>query len=479
MSQFTGTGALTRFALRRDRVLLPVWIVIIVASAVSSAQATVDLYPTEASRAEASAAVNDVPALLAFYGRIWDPTSLGELSMMKMSAMGAALLGVFAVMLVVRHTRREEENGRLELIGSAVVGRFAALTAALAVSALAMAFIAVLTAVGLTSVGLPPAGSWAFGLAWAGTGLSFAAVAAVAAQLTVSARAAVGWAIGAIGVAYLLRALGDSGGDAQSTGFLSWLSPIGWGQQVRAFAGDRWWVLLIPIAFFIAVSGCAYLLTARRDLGAGLLPDRSGAASASARLASPLGLAWRLHRASLLAWAIGMGFLGAFMGSISADVGPFLSSDQARDFVAKLGGTSVMTDAFLAVEFSFFAWAVAAYGISVALRLHSEEEDGHAEQVLAASVSRSRWVLSHLLVALAGTSVLCVVIGLATGLAAGVKAGSLSGLLPTIGAMLVYLPAIWVLTGIAALFFGVLPRLTVLAWVVLVIFCLSPNSVGS
>jgi ABC-2 type transport system permease protein len=472
MSSFTGTAALTRFALRRDRVLLPVWVLVIVASAVSSAQATVDLYPTEASRVQASEAVNGVPALLAFYGRIWDPSSLGELSMMKMSAMGAALLGVFGVMLVIRHTRREEENGRLELIGSTVVGRFAALTAALVVAAVAMSAIAILTALGLTAVGLPSAGSWAFGLAWASTGLSFAAIAAVTAQVTVSARAAVGWGIAAIGIAYLLRALGDSSGDATSSGFLSWLSPLGWGQQVRGFAENRWWVLLIPLAFFVAASTLAYVLAARRDLGSGLIPDRSGPAQASALLSTPIGLAWRMHRATLLAWAMGLGFLGAFLGSISADVGPFLTSDQAREFIAKLGGTSVMTDAFLAVEFSFLAWAVAAYGISVALRLHAEEEDGHAEQVLATAVSRAAWAFSHLIIAVVGTTVLCVVVGLATGLSAGLKSGSLAGLGGTLGAMLVYLPAVWVLTGVAVLLFGLLPRLTVLAWVALVFFLL-------
>ena len=141
MSAFAGTWALTRFALRRDRLLLPAWIVVVVLSAVSSAQATVDLYPTASSRAQAAATVNDVPALVALYGRLWNPQSLGALSTMKLSAFGAALIGVLAIFLVIRHTRREEENGQLELLGSTVVGRRAALAAALIVTAGAMAVI--------------------------------------------------------------------------------------------------------------------------------------------------------------------------------------------------------------------------------------------------------------------------------------------------------------------------------------------------
>jgi ABC-2 type transport system permease protein len=472
MKSLAGTGSLTRFALRRDRVILPTWIAIVVLSAVSSAQATVDLYPTEASRVQAAAGVNDVPALIAFYGRIWDAASLGALSMMKMSAMGAALLGVLAIMLVIRHTRREEEAGRLELVSAGVVGRAAPLTAALIVALLAMVSIGVLTATGLTAVGLPAGGSWAFGLAWCMTGLSFAAVAAITAQLTVSARAAVGWAIAAVGIAYVLRALGDVAGDALNSGVLSWLSPIGWGQQMRAFAGNRWWVLLVALAFIVVAAVAAFALESRRDLGAGLLPDRDGPARASGRLASPLGLAWRLHRGTLVAWGVAFLLLGAFLGAISADLGPFLTSPEARDFVAKLGGSTVLADAFQSVEFGFMAVAMAALGVSIVMRLHAEEEAGHAEQILSTSVSRTRWLMSHVLVAVAGTSVMAILLGLASGLATGVQTGRYGGIATSIGAAAVYLPAIWLVTGLVIVLFGLLPRWTSLAWGLLVAFLL-------
>ena len=40
MNALTGTGTLVRLALRRDRVLLPVWIAVFVLMAVTSASAT-------------------------------------------------------------------------------------------------------------------------------------------------------------------------------------------------------------------------------------------------------------------------------------------------------------------------------------------------------------------------------------------------------------------------------------------------------
>ena len=151
-------------------------------------------------------------------------------------------------MLVVRHTRTEEESGRLELLSAGVVGRYAALTAALIVSSGTVVLLGLLTALSLIGSGLPATGSFAFGAMWAAAGLSFAGVGAVTAQVTEGARAANGLTAAVLGVAYVLRAIGDSASNG-STQWVSWLSPIGWSQQVRAYAGDRFVVVLVPLAF--------------------------------------------------------------------------------------------------------------------------------------------------------------------------------------------------------------------------------------
>jgi ABC-2 type transport system permease protein len=239
-----GTGALVRLALRRDRWLLPAWVGFFAALVAFSASATVGLYPTEASRVAAANTINSTAAVVALYGPIYDPTSLGALSMTKMTAMYAALMSILMVVLVVRHTRAEEEAGRLELVGAGVVGRAAPLAAALLVVGGASYVLGLLAAAGLVGTGLPIGGSLAFGAGWAATGLCFAAVAAVAAQTTTGGRAANGLGFMVVGVAYVARAIGDLA--AAGPGWLSWLSPIGWNQQIRAFAGDRWSVLVLP-----------------------------------------------------------------------------------------------------------------------------------------------------------------------------------------------------------------------------------------
>jgi polyether ionophore transport system permease protein len=468
---FVGTGQLLRLALRRDRVVATVWTLLFVLMAASSAAATQGIYTTVEARVHAANTINGTPATLALYGRIFDPTSLGAVSMLKLGALGAALVALVAVFTVVRHTRAEEEAGRLELIGATVVGRSAALTAALVLSVGLAVVLAVLTAVALVGAGLPASGAFAFGLSWAGAGIAFAAVGALAAQVTESARTANGLGAAVLAAAYLLRAVGDATGSGTST-WLSWLSPIGWAQQVRPFAGDRWWVLLCLVVFAALVAAAAYALNARRDHGAGLIAQRPGRASAGAGLRTPLALAFRLHRGGLLGWLVGVALGGLLMGSIASQVGDLADTPQARDMIMKLGGERGLTDAFLSAEMSILGIVVAAYGISAAMRLRVEETALRAEPVLATGVGRVRWAASHVTVAVAGTTVLLTAVGAFAGLAHGMAAGRPAEVGRVLAGALVQLPAVWVLTGITVLVFGVAPRLVMAGWGALVLFLL-------
>ncbi len=472
MNGFTGTWQLTRLAVRRDRWLLPIWIAVFVLTAMSTAQATMALYPDEQSRLVASTAVNQVPSAVAMYGRIWDPASLGALSLLKLGGFGGAMLAILAIMLVVRHTRAEEEKGRTELVGATVVGDWAWLASAFAVTSLTMLLVGLLSAASLVAVGLPARGSLAFGLAWAATGIAFAAVACVTAQLASTGRAANVIAMIAVGVAFLLRAVGDVTGSATEPAIWSWLSPIGWGLQVRPFAGDRFVVLLLPLAFAVLAVLAALALVRRRDLGAGLLPDRAGRARAARWLASPLGLAWRQQRGLLLGWAIAYAISGSIIGSMINNLADMMDTPAAQQMITALGGTDVLMDAFISMEFSIIAFVTAAYGIAATRRLATEEADGHLEPMLATAVSRWSFVAGHLVVAVLGTVVLTVVQGLAFGLAQASTTGSTERLWPTVGAALAYLPAVWIVTSLVVLLFGFVPRLTSLTWAVLVAFVL-------
>jgi ABC-2 type transport system permease protein len=455
-----GTGALVRLALRRDRWLLPAWVGFFGVLVAFSASATVGLYPTQASRVAAANTINSTAAVVALYGPIYDPTSLGALSMTKMTAMYAALMSILMVVLVVRHTRAEEEAGRLELVGAGVVGRAAPLAAALLVVGGASFVLGLLAAAALVGVGLPIGGSLAFGAGWAATGLCFAAVAAVAAQTTTGGRAANGLGFMVVGVAYLARAIGDLA--AAGPGWLSWLSPIGWNQQIRAFAGDRWSVLVLPLVATALLVPVAFALRRRRDLGSGLLQDRPG--PAVGRLSSPLALAWRLQRPLLLAWTAGLAATALMMGSIAHNVAGLLDSPGMAKIIQQLGGEQGLTDAFLAAELGLVSTIITAYGISAVTRLRTEESAGHAEAVLATATPRIGWAASHWLLAVAGVAWLQLVAGVATGLGHGLAVGDSSQVLRITVASLTRIPAAWVMVGLVVAIWGLWPHATALGW---------------
>jgi ABC-2 type transport system permease protein len=471
VSGFDGTGSLIRLALRRDRVMLAVWILIFVVMAAGSASATVGLYSTVSERVEAARAINGTPSLVALYGLIYDESSLGALSMIKLGGFGGALVAVLAIILVVRHTRSEEEAGRLELVGSTVVGRHAPLAAALVVTAGGVLVLGLLTALGLAAAGLPVGGSFAFGLAWASVGIAFAAVGGVTAQITSSARAAIGMATGFLGVVYVLRAIGDTTVDS-GAGWLRWLSPIGWGQQVRPFQGDRWWVLFLPLAFFAVTAVLAHVLLAHRDHRAGLLPDRLGPATAGRGLGGAFGLAWRLQRGTLIGWASAFLVLGMVFGNIASNIGGFLGSESAQEFIRKLGGVRVLTDAFMSTELGIVGVIASAYAVQAVLRLRTEETEQRAEPVLATGVSRHTFAWSHLTVALVGSTVLLTAAGLGAGLTYSAQTGHASDFWRVLAAAVVRLPATWVLAGIVMAAFGLAPRAALAGWVALVTFLL-------
>jgi ABC-2 type transport system permease protein len=454
----TGTGELARLAVRRDRIGLAASVYVIVAAVAGTAYTFKKLYPTAAGRAALAAAGGSNPALRFLYGRL-DGSSLGALTTWRYGIWAGIFAALLAIFVVIRHTRSDEEAGRLELVGSAVVGRQAALVAALTTAAAPLVVVSALLCLALPLVGLPAAGSAALALGIGCCGLAFTGVAAVAAQLTSSASTGRGIALAALGVAFVLRGVGDSAG-AAGPSWLSWASPLAWIQLAQPFAAERWWVLALPLAVAAGGTGLAFELAARRDQGAGLLPDRPGRATASAFLRGPFGLAWRLQRGALVGWAVGYAFTFAASGAAAKGVGQLFGTSSALEHeFTRLGGQAAITNAYLAALMLLAGLVAAAYAISVVLRLRTEETGGQAEPILATATGRIRWALSHITVAVAGAALLLAVAGVAAGLGYGLRTGSAGPeLARMIGAAMGQLPSALVLAAVAIGLFGLLPR---------------------
>jgi ABC-2 type transport system permease protein len=463
---FSGTPGMLRLYLRRDRIILPLWVLLLsVPPATVYVSSIEKVYPNQTARAALAASIMASPAQRALYGQVYND-SLGATGVWK-AGIFYLLIAVAVILTVIRHTRADEETGRAELIESTPVGRCASLTAALLMSFGASIATGAIGAAGLLATHVTPSGSLAFGAALTGSGLVFTAAAAVAAQLSSSARVARGLVFGGLATAFMLRAVGDAG-----SGTLSWLSPLGWSLLVRPYAGDRWWVLLFHFTAAVTLTALAYRLLARRDVGAGLISERRGRGTASPLLRDALGLAWRLDRGSLLLWTAGLGLYGLLVGSvvhgISDEVG---NSAAVRHIVARMGGAGALEQAFVDASFCLLAMVAAAFTVSVFLRLAQEESSQRAETLLAGAVPRSRWLASHLIISMCGSAVALLLAGLAAGMTYGVAADDVSGKLPTVLATAaVQLPAVWLSAAVGVAVFGWAPRFTPAVWGVLVGF---------
>jgi ABC-2 type transport system permease protein len=319
-------------------------------------------------------------------------------------------------------------------------------------------------ALALVGLDLSVTGSVAFGLSFTLFGLLLAAVTLVAAQVTENTRVVYGIGGLVLGASFVVRAIGDIG-----DGTVSWLSPIGWAQKTRPFADERWWPFLIIVGATALLGWIALALSRRRDLGAGLVHPRAGRAHAAPSLGSPLGLATRLQRGSLVGWSTGLVVLAAAYGSITESINEFVEDNETLTDIIAAQGQGTLVEQYLAMSFRILALVAAGFAIQSTLRIRGEETSTHAEMILATPVSRARFVASHLTVAFGGTLAIQFVTGAAFGLSDAAVTGDGDAIWQSIVGALMFTPAVWLLIGVTAALIGMVPRLSALAWAALAV----------
>lgn len=459
MSALTGTRALIGFGFRRARVRMLIWILGIELLVVLSAVSVKDLYPTPESLARIAALSKDNVAAIVFNGPAQALDTLGGQIAFQIGSFGLIMVGLMSVFMLGFFTRVEEENGRTEMLLATAVGRHAPLVAAGVLVTAMNAVVGVLTAASLAALSLPVVGSIAFGLSFFALGLVFTGTATVIAQITENIRVVYGSCAALIGVAFVLRAIGDIG-----DGRLSWLSPIGWSQKVRPYAGEQWWAFCVPAVVTVLTLTAAWLLNERRDVGAGLVRPRPGRSTAPSSLGSPLGLALRLQRGSLIGWSVGLLVLGGTYGSVGDQIDQFIEdNDQLAEYFSASGGAT-LTEAFFTTTALMLALIGGGFALQAMLRTVAEEGTSRAELLLATPISRAAWVGSHLVVAVVGSVIVLGLTGLGTAVTYGIIVGDFSLLPRLVGAELAYLPAVWILVGVALLIYGLVPRIAAAAW---------------
>jgi ABC-2 type transport system permease protein len=472
MTRFTGALRLARLALRRDRVTLSAWLLGLGFFVAATTAMFVDSLATydDVVRETQLVATNAGMRMLG----LTSGASVGGYMLHREYVTLAVLAALMSTLAVVRHTRQNEELGRAEMVGATVVGRYAGLAAAVIVAVGANIVLAVVLGLAMMVSGLPASGSLVAGASVAAVGLVFVGVAAISCQLTSTTRGAPGLAGAALGLAFLLSGLGnmlgtvDDGALRVTSAWPVWLSPIGWGQQMRPFGGAHWWPLVLFGILLAVLVTVAFVLVDRRDVGRGIWPERRGHAHAGAALLSPTGLAWRLQRGALLGWSIALLAFGLIFGTLIEQVqdvqGP------AAEWYPGMDGTGQITDAYRASIIQMAGMFVAIYVVQILLRMRVDETGGTVESVLATGVSRPRWLLGHVVNATAGAVLLILIFAISMGLAAGQVLGdTTTQLREMVAAGLVQLPGILLLGGVVVAVVGLLPRWAApLSWVVLV-----------
>lgn len=460
------TGRLIGFIARLDRIRIPLWMIGIVFFTFIVPPALSEMYGSQQDR-DVMALTMANPAMLAMLGPgDLEDYTVGAMTAHQMLLLTALVVGLMAILLVARHTRGDEEEGRLELIRSLPVGRLSWLNATLIVQIGVFTLLAMVTGFGLSMLGVESMdleGSLLYGVVLGATGLVFTGVAALFAQLSDSSRGTFGYSITVLMISYLVRALGDVGNET-----LSWLSPLGWVTKTGVYSTNHWGPVGLMAALALLLFIAAIGLNAIRDLDKDFMPTRSGRTHASRFLQSPIGLVFRLLRTAMFSWAIGIYVLGASYGSILGDLETFLGNNEILgQLMGEIEGVT-LTDQFIAMLMTVMTLAATIPPMLAVHRFRGEEKKGRIEPLLGRAVSRSRLLGGYLVAAVLNGFMMFSLAAL--GLWSAGNASMENGLsFSTIyGAALAYYPAMLVMIGISILFAGCFPKLTNLNWFYLI-----------
>jgi len=425
------------------------------------ALAFTNLYPEEQRQVVAETMLN--PAITAMLGPGYgiDNYHYGAIMGHQMALFTALTAGIMSILMVTKHTRGDEEEGRIEMVRSFPVGRLSNLGGALFVVCAANIVLALvigfgLPALGIESIDLP--GSLLYGAFIGVTGIFFAASTALFAQLTTTPRGTMGYSFAFLGIAYLVRAIGDVSSEA-----LSMTSPLGWVLRTEVYVNNYWWPISLTLGVSLVVGAFAFYLNSIRDLDAGFIAAKPVKKYAPGSLRSPLGLGLRLQKGVLIAWAIGMYIFGASYGSILGDVATFFANNEMLQQMIP-GGTVPLTEQYLAMIMTVLALCCGISTLLMILKLRGEEKKYRAIHLLSRAVSRPSIMVGYLSMAVVAGFVMLFLSGVGVWSAgAAVMEEPLSFRL-VVNAALSLFPAILVMVGVAALLIGLAPRLTSLVW---------------
>jgi polyether ionophore transport system permease protein len=236
-------------------------------------------------------------------------------------------------------------------------------------------------------------------------------------------------------------------------GWLRWLGPLGWTEQVHPVTGARPAVLLLFAGAAFVIVGVAAGIAVRRDIGSGLFRRHDARRSRSFLLGSPTQAAVRGDLIPLAVWIAGGGLFAVVLGAFAKSI----ADETRRSGLHTLGLPLTTATGYLSVVFSLFAFLTALFAVTHVGGMRDEEGSGRLETLLALPVGRRGWLAGRLAAAGAATAVLALAMGVLAwiGAAATASGVSLGGLLAAGGNCL---PVSLLFLGVGVLAFAASPR---------------------
>lgn len=457
--RLVGVGPLLKVSMRQDAMNIAPWIAIITVLSASSILAYRWIFTDASQRQQLASTLGANPALSLIFGPARDLLTPDGFNAWRAGQLGALFAGLMTILLVVRNSRANEDSGQAELIASGVIARGSRLAVAIAMATIASLAAGLVCLLVTWICGGGFTATLILSATFTASGLMFAGVAAVTAQLGSDARTASAMGLGALGVCFVLRGYIDISG---APDWVTWLTPLGWLEQARPGTGNNPWPLLLALALAVLLFMLAFALQGGRDFGQGLVPTRPG--PARARLAGTVwGLALKLQGSSLIAWLIAFVGLGLLFGTLSTSMSDLVSSNPSMAAVLGASDPSDLDFAFLVTILSIVAVIAAVMGVQMVLGMYQEETNFRVEPLLAASLHRRTYFASNVLLALVATGVAMVIAGIGMGLVAHAQNPDISTG-KVIWQSIVTIPAVWVLVGLAVAAVGAAPSRRIIGW---------------
>lgn len=394
-------------------------------------------------------------AVRLFYGEPRDLLTAAGYASWRVAGTLAIFAAIFGLLAAVRGLRAEEDSGRAEAVLALPLSRGSMLRAALSAAAFGLLLMWCGEFAGSALARLPLGGSAYMALATVSVAAAFVAIGTVVCQLAPTRRTALELGGGLIVIMFALRVVADT---ARGTGWLRWLSPLGWAENMRPFTDPQPWVLVLPVLVTAALLLGAWRLSLRRDVGTGLLRSRDSSVPRLGLLSSPLLQSLRGQSASLLIWTGALAAWSLVDGGLASATGNGAISPQLRRELAKLGTGSIATPSgYLGLTMLFTLLAVCLFACAQLGSVRQEEAELRLETLFGLPLGRLRWLGGRVTIAIAAIGLLSLTSAVAAYLGA-LGAGAYIPFSKMLEAGLNFLPVTLLFLGLAALAYAAIPR---------------------